>query len=155
MSSAPNPPAGPGPPVPGEEISIRVLTWPKLLSIIGALVGSAGLLIYLLLTLVYGGIEKKLDKLNAKIVSVDSNLNEVSASAIAIRDLLQKVRLLEQKMEVTGNDVSTVKQLTTAMQGGISVIKQQIEEQVRFLHSKPSAESGIPPVALPHNKRHR
>jgi hypothetical protein len=59
---------------PGDDITIRGLSWPKLLTIIGAILAGPGAIIWVLIGLVYGGIQEKIDSRSADTSKVSTRL---------------------------------------------------------------------------------
>jgi chromosome segregation ATPase len=112
---------------PGEDITIRGLTWPKLLTIIGAILGGAGAIIWVLIGLVYGGIQEKIDSkaadttksvdaLTKRVESVEQTFRTAVTAGISVQDLLARAPRLEATINETHDAALGLKAQLQALQ---------------------------------------
>jgi hypothetical protein len=140
--AVPPPPIGGAPPsTPGEDIVIRGLTWPKLLAIIGTVLGALGITIYVLLGVVYGGIQERFDTLSKRIQGIDDNFHSAGAAATDVKDLLEKSPRIEQTINDTRSDVATIKAQVQTLQRDTSDIKLQLQSLQETTGKTPRARA--------------
>ena len=113
-------------PRPGEyeDVVIRGLTWPKLLAIVGAILVAAGIVIYVLLGVVYGGLQGKLDGLEKRVQLLDDNVRRAAADT-SVKELVDKVPKVERTITDIHASVATIKSQLQSLQNDIAGIKQQ------------------------------
>jgi uncharacterized protein YoxC len=107
-----------------EDVVIRGLTWPKLLAIVGAILVAAGIVIYVLLGIVYGGLQGRLDSLEKRVQSLDDNVRRAAADT-SVKELVDKAPKVERTITDTHASVVTIKTQLQALQNDIAGIKQQ------------------------------
>ena len=85
MATTSAPPPTPGA-APGEDIVIRGVTWPKLITIIGSILAAACVGIYLLLGVVYGGLHDRFDALGKRVQGLDDSFHGAVSAGISVKD---------------------------------------------------------------------
>jgi uncharacterized protein YoxC len=136
-----------------EDVVIRGLTWPKLLAIVGAILASVGIVIYVLIGVVYGGLQGRLDSLEKRVQGLDDNVRRAAADT-SVKELVDKVPKVERTITYTHASVATIKIQLQALQNDIVGIKQQQQameqslNQVGFAH--PATPATVTPRPTPH-----
>lgn len=141
----------PDTPRPGEyeDIVIRGLTWPKLLAIVGAIFAAAGIVIYVLLGIVYGGLQGRLANLEKQVQGLDDNVRRGIVAGASVKELADKAPRVERTIADTRAGVVTIKTQLQALQNDIVGIKQQQQAMEQSLNQ---IQLGLAPHPAPVNR---
>lgn len=123
-------------PRPGEyeDTVIRGLTWPKLLAIVGAIFAAAGIVIYVLLGIVYGGLQGRLANLEKQVQGLDDDVRRGIVAGASVKELADKAPRVERTITDTRAGVATIKTQLQALQNDIVGIKQQQQAMEQSLN---------------------
>lgn len=125
---------------PGGDVTIRGLTWPKLLAIIGAILTAAGALIAVLLVVVWGGVQTRFDRLDKRVDGLESNFKAAVVSGIRVQDLLGKAPALESTINDTHTQVLRLGDALQHLQTNMVEMDQQLASMQKTVSD---AEVGV------------
>jgi hypothetical protein len=124
------------------DVSVTGLTPGKLLLIVGGVIGSvialAGAIVWVLVSLVYGGLQEKIQEvrdantrslttISDRVQGLDNTFRTAVTSAISVQDLLQRSPELEKKINETRDAVIGHTAQLQALQQSASQHTQQLQ----------------------------
>lgn len=110
----------------GQNVVIVGVTWPKVFAVTGTFVTFAAGAIYVLVGLIYGGIQDRLGELQRQVQGIESNFNQAVASGARVQALLGKSPELEKTIADTRVQVGVNGARLKELQKSISGISEKL-----------------------------